>query len=171
MFKRIATAIALMLIALPATSGDIYRCVEDQVTVFSDQPCDADAQPLSLTGNLSVIPTPEGLDEIAASNRAWMEARRTEQARLREARTRAAAKSREDTQPAQPTPVIQHGTVYHPFPYPRYGGEESRREHQGHRSERDGKEPESRISRAHEGRRATDLSRDRSRRRATDLHR
>lgn len=84
---------AVSLQAAPARA-EIYRCVESgengPVTVFSDLPCDADAQLHHSDGaHLSVIAAAADLDQVAERNRAFVEAR---QRAARE--TRAAAAQR-----------------------------------------------------------------------------
>lgn len=92
---------AVVLQAAPARA-EIYRCVESgengPVTVFSDLPCDADAQLHHSDGaHLSVIAAAADLDQVAERNREFVESRNRalEQARQRAAReARAAAAQR-----------------------------------------------------------------------------
>lgn len=87
MSSRPATALAWILLACltasPAAAAPIYRCTQGETTVFSDTPCSESAQ-LHQTQGVSVIRAAENLDEIAASNRAFLEQRRQQLAQQRE---------------------------------------------------------------------------------------
>lgn len=65
---------------------EIYRCERDGGVVFSDLPCDDEAEPYRAGRSLSVIEPAEGLDGVAEENRAFVSERR---ARLAERRQRA----------------------------------------------------------------------------------
>lgn len=82
-----ATALLVFVLAAPAAAQTIYRCESDGVVTFSDRPCAVDAVSHVPAARLSIVAPADGLDRIAASNRAFIQQRR---ARLAEARARAA---------------------------------------------------------------------------------
>lgn len=134
----------LALILLPAWSAaQVYRCQSDDVTIFSDQPCDAGAVPVEIKGNLSVIPQTADIAEITRRNREYVDARQAEIAerRAEAARQRAELTERERTRVASPpahiTPVLPYGYAGYGYPRePRYRG--SRRDRRRGPPDRDG---------------------------------
>ncbi|TXH04219.1 MAG: DUF4124 domain-containing protein [Nevskiaceae bacterium] len=55
--SRYPWAVALMLVGLaPAAWAEVFRCVKDGTTVFSDKPCAADAQAYTPKEPLTVVP-------------------------------------------------------------------------------------------------------------------
>lgn len=102
---RFATAAATCLVAASAT-GQIYRCSEGDTTVFSDIPCSESAELHDPGGGISVVAAPEGLDEISAGNRLFLErrqeqlAQRRERAAQRQLEIRQAARRREAAEEA-----------------------------------------------------------------------
>lgn len=59
-------------LAAPAAAGEIYRCDEEGVTVFSDTPCSEDAE-VHVSGNHLSIVTPPDLSAVAEQNRDWIQ--------------------------------------------------------------------------------------------------
>lgn len=78
-----AAAAATCMVAASATA-QIYRCTEGETTVFSDIPCSESAELHESAGGISVVKAPEGLDEIAAGNRIFLEQRQEQLAQQRE---------------------------------------------------------------------------------------
>lgn len=89
--SALAVAALASLAAVPA-AAEIYRCNNGETTVFSDTLCAGNPQVYRPRANISVIGKAEGLDEIAASNRAFVEQR---QEALAQQRERAAEHRRE----------------------------------------------------------------------------
>jgi len=87
-------AVLAIIAALTATSAgaQIYRCTEGETTVFSDVPCSESAEVHDTQGRLSVVNAAGNLDEITASNQAFLQQRLATLARQRE---RAAEQRRE----------------------------------------------------------------------------
>jgi len=102
-FSRRAFAQALALALAGAglfaapVAAQIYRCSDGATTIFSDRPCSADAELHEAETNISVITKAEGLDEIVASNQAFLEQRREaiEKVHERAAQRRAENQRRE----------------------------------------------------------------------------
>ena len=78
-----------------SASAEIYRCTEGKTTVFSDVPCSETAEVHTTESRISIVDAAEDLDEVAASNKAFLEQRLETLARQRE---RAAQQSREAQQ-------------------------------------------------------------------------
>lgn len=81
--------LAAILVAIPWSTSwaqEIYRCERDGQVVFSDLPCDDDAEVYRSGHRLSVIEPADGLDGVAEENRAFVAERRR---RLAERRERA----------------------------------------------------------------------------------
>ena len=81
----------LAVVAVPA-SAEIYRCSDGETIVFSDVPCSASAKVHDTGQRVSVVNSADDLDEIAASNKAFLDRRREALAQQRE---RAAQQRRE----------------------------------------------------------------------------
>ena len=75
----------LLSLSLSAVA-DIYRCEVDNVIVFSDTACQADAQPYASQGRVSVIAVPESLAHTAELNRQFVQQRLDRQSAERQAR-------------------------------------------------------------------------------------
>ena len=168
---RIIVVLGAAVLWTSAQAGDVYRCQVDEVTVFSDQPCEEGAAPIEPKGNLSVIPTSENVEALSKSNREWMEAYRADQTRRHAARAEARA-ARESAERQARSPAVVQPVVLAP-PAHRFGRVPPGRakDRRGHRHSEHHQEREESSPPIHQRRRATDLSRDRSRPRATDLHR
>lgn len=94
---------ALLLLGGSA-AAEIYRCQQEGVVIFSDRPCQADAQPHRPVGMVSYIPAADDLEETARRNRAFLEQRR---ARLAEARERH--RKADEANEAPSTPAAGYG--------------------------------------------------------------
>jgi len=94
---RSAWTIALLLALWPGITlaTEIYRCEQDGVIVFADQPCDDNAEPHVSTGNVSVIQADGDLARIAEVNREFVEQRKE---RIAERRRVAAERARQRQQ-------------------------------------------------------------------------
>lgn len=93
--SQILALLPFLLISLPL-AADVYRCEIDDVTVFSDQPCQANARPYQSGQTLSISGSAEGLAETAARNQAWLrnEAQRRQERQAAVADRAAVAGSR-----------------------------------------------------------------------------
>lgn len=96
---RLATNAALtillaVVLANPAT-GQVYRCIEGETTVFSDIPCADDAELHRVQAGISVVAAADDLDAIAQRNRAFVDQRRE---KLATQRARAAQVGRQVAQ-------------------------------------------------------------------------
>lgn len=117
---RRCTACLLVCWLLPAPLpgvAEVYRCKEGDTTVFSDVPCAEDAQVHRSSHRISIVAAPTGLDEIAARNRAFVDARREDLADRR----RRAAESRRSTETnrsADTAPARPPRTLISPFMAP-----------------------------------------------------
>lgn len=78
-----ASAILCWLLAAPA-SAEIYRCVDGDTTVFSDVPCSEGAEVHRSEDRISVVNPADNLDQVAASNKTFLEQRRQALAQQRE---------------------------------------------------------------------------------------
>ena len=87
----IMAAVLVGVLAAPA-SAEIYRCSDGDITVFSDVPCSQNAEVHISDKRVSVVHAAEDLDEIAESNKAFVEQR---QAALAQQRERLARQQRE----------------------------------------------------------------------------
>ncbi|MEX0915932.1 MAG: DUF4124 domain-containing protein [Wenzhouxiangellaceae bacterium] len=145
-----AWALLACLLASPATA-QIYRCTEGDTTVFSDIPCSESAQ-LHKTSGLSVIRAAKNLDEIAASNKAFLEQRQQQLAQQRE---RAAQRRDEARQLQQRRELAEDRTRYRTVV-----GRLDRRQFQA-----DGSRQVDRRTRARRDRQADQAGRDQTRRR------
>lgn len=103
----------LLTAALPGVA-EIYRCKEGDTTVFSDVPCADDARVHRSSDRISIVAAPTGLAEIAARNRAFVDARRE---RLADMRRRAIEAGRRDAPSRSPgtAPAQRSRTVISPF--------------------------------------------------------
>lgn len=105
-----AFTLLIMIVAGAAAEAQIYRCELDGTLTFSDTPCSADAVSYAPTGSVSVVPTASDLDQIAAANQAFIQARLDRQSaerkarQLREQRRQAAAEA--PPRPHQSSSVI-----------------------------------------------------------------
>lgn len=89
--------LALLLTLSPTLTiaTEIYRCEQDGVIVFADQPCDDNAEPHVPSGNVSVIQADGDLAQIAEANREFVEQRKQ---RIAERRRLAAERARQRQQ-------------------------------------------------------------------------
>lgn len=97
----LGTLALLVLTTAPITSmaaPTIYRCEQGGTTVFSDRPCDDDAEPHSLSQSISVVAAPSDLDAIAERNAAYLESQQAERASRAAARAAARAARAEAAQ-------------------------------------------------------------------------
>lgn len=109
------SAITSLLTAAAGAEEIIYRCVhENGSLVFSDSPCDRQAQPYRAGNNLSVISAPDHLAERTAQNQAFIEQRRLELQRARRAGEPPSPAAQ--TQPPAAGPM--HSGYYIPYGWP-----------------------------------------------------
>ncbi len=81
------TMCALILLAGSfSASAEIFRCEVDEVVIFSDSACQADARPYQSSAGLSVISAPADLDRTHMLNQAFIRERLDHQAARDEAR-------------------------------------------------------------------------------------
>lgn len=100
----------LLLLAGSASSADIYRCEVDDVIVFSDRPCQAEATPYQPGLSLSVVTVAEDMGQTIERNQAWLDAEAARQQARREAlRERRAAEQAGAEQARQPRPAAGLG--------------------------------------------------------------
>ena len=94
----IGASLTLSTAALGQTT--IYRCVDYAGTiVFSDQPCDEQAQPHDTGNRLSVIQAPDNVEAVVQANRVFID-RQREQRQL-------AAQQRARQEQAAPAPHLR----------------------------------------------------------------
>lgn len=121
----------LLLLVLAGTSaqGQTYRCEHDGTIVFSDRPCSVDAVVYAPLATVSVVPSADDLDQIAAANQAFIQARLDRQAAERRDRQRR-AESRQH-------PVVVHTPPPQPIimlPRYRHSYGQGRQRHPNHRA-------------------------------------
>jgi hypothetical protein len=100
----------LLLLSGSAASAEIYRCEVDEVTVFSDRPCQAEATPYQPGSSLSVVTVAEDMGQTIERNQAWLDAEAARQQARREAvRERRAVEQAGAEQATQPRPATGLG--------------------------------------------------------------
>jgi hypothetical protein len=119
---RIACVAAVLALAATAHADaqTIYRCETGGVVTFADRPCAEDAVAHTPDGRLSVVTPAGNLEQVAESNRAFIEQRR---ARLAAQRARAAQQATparaERAAPSPDAPTIPWWPAYRDAPAPR----------------------------------------------------
>lgn len=113
--------VALLGAALLNTAGaQVYRCEEGDTTVFSDMPCSESAELLEMPTGISVVAAADDLDEVARSNKAFIDQRQEKLAARRE-RARLARQAERDRQRRAPGEEIRYRTIIGPFGDSRFG--------------------------------------------------
>lgn len=102
-------------VLLPGVAAEtIYRCDRpDGRVIFSDSPCDDNANPYRTGNTLSVIEAPDQLAERVAQNQAFIEQRRQALSRARQ--TGEAASASDEKPPAS---VQSQSWLYTPYRWP-----------------------------------------------------
>lgn len=106
---------------LNTAAAQVYRCEEGDTTVFSDLPCSESAELLAMPTGISVVAAADDLDEVARSNRAFIDQR---QEKLAARRERAASRARQaelDRQRRAPAEEIRYRTIVGPVADSRFG--------------------------------------------------
>lgn len=103
-----ASAILFWVLAAPA-SAEIYRCMDGDTTVFSDVPCSQGAEVHRSEGRISVVNPADNLDQIAASNKTFLEQRRQA---LTQQREYAAEQQREAQQRQRRREALEQAQRY-----------------------------------------------------------
>ena len=94
-------------------SAEIYRCVHADGVVFADYPCGENAESYASETSISVVEAPEGLDEIAKNNQAFLLKReQRKQDLLAEARERR--QQEESLQRQQAAEPVRFLPVFYP---------------------------------------------------------
>jgi len=108
MLIGILAAVLAGVLAAPA-SAEIYRCSDGEITVFSDVPCSQAAEVHVSDRRVSVVHAADDLDEIAESNKAFVEQR---QEALAQQRERAKRRQREMQQRQRTRQSIEQAQRY-----------------------------------------------------------
>jgi len=106
---RGVAALSVLLAAMTPAGAEIYRCSDGETTVFSDLPCTGGAEIHLTEGRVSVVTAPDNLDDIAESNRAFLEQRREA---LAQQRQRAAQQRRREQQRERRLEAIERTQRY-----------------------------------------------------------
>lgn len=94
-------------------NAEIYRCLHEQTVVFADHPCGENAESYAFEHSISVIEAPQGLDEIARENQAFLLQReQRKQALLAAARERQQRIEEQRVLSEQTAPEVQYVAVY-----------------------------------------------------------
>lgn len=109
MTRLACIAAILALLAPMAASAQVYRCIHESVTVFSDQPCGLNSEQVSDSEKISFVEPDDNLPEQAAANRLFVQER---QRRLAEQRRRT--KQRQESTEATQQAVVENHYVQWP---------------------------------------------------------
>ncbi|MBY6205561.1 hypothetical protein [Halomonas denitrificans] len=116
---RVVVGVVVGLMALPLVAGGagdpIYRCKDGDTTVFSDRPCDEAAEVHRPRASLSVIASPESLEQVKQANAAYLESVQAERAARRAA---SAEQARREARAARYVPpAVRRVAVVPAYPY------------------------------------------------------
>lgn len=97
-----------------AAAAQVYRCEQGDTTVFSDIPCSESAELLDLRTGISVVAAADDLDEVARSNKAFIDQRQEKLAARRERAARLARQAERNRQRRAPAEEIRYRTIVGP---------------------------------------------------------
>jgi len=103
--------LVLAVLAASPLAAQIYRCVEDETTIFSDRPCSEDSEIHEPAARLSVIAAAQDLETVRERNREFIDQRLD---RIASARERAVQRpdSRQTDRDQLAYPVVNRGFGY-----------------------------------------------------------